>query len=148
MEGRLLKKRCSFSNKHQTFIPVNYDNISMADILDICKSLNKGYLVIEVFSRDPLNETISPHSKYSCYSGNFCFYVMETVDPLIDLNIKLIRHICIYTITKPFDLSQNILISMKQSPFCFVDDNYSEILELNIHSQAYETNIISSLINN
>lgn len=139
-ESRLLS-----TIKYQRFIPSDYDNISMADVIYICQSLNKGHLIVEVFSKDPLNQTIAPHSEYSCFIGNHCFHVVETVDFLSDLNINTIRHICIYTILKPFDTKQNIKDLIVQSPFRFVDDNYMEILEFNICSQAYDPQIISSL---
>ena len=34
---------------------------------------------------------------------------------------------------------------IEQSPFCFVDENYMEILEFNINTQAYDPQIISAL---
>lgn len=145
MKRHLFGKRFSFGGKYQTFIPAGYDNISMLDIVYICQSLNKGYLIIEVFSRDQLNQTIAPHSEYSYFSRNFCFYVVKTVDFLSGLNINSIRHICIYTVPEPFDTRQNIEKSIEQSPFCFVDDNYMEVLKFNIYSQAYESTTISSL---
>ena len=139
------KSRLLSTIKYQTFIPSDYDNISMADVIYICQSLNKGHLIVEVFSKDQLNQTIAPHSEYSCFIGNHCFHVVETVDFLSDLNINTIRHICIYTILKPFNTSQNIKDLIVQSPFCFADDNYTEILEFNICSQAYDPQIIFSL---
>lgn len=145
MKRRLWNKRFSFLSKYQTLVPANQDDISMSDIMRICWSLNKGYLVIEVFSRDQLNQTIAPHSECSYVSGNHCFYVMKTVDFLSDLNIHSIRHICIYTISEPFDTRQNIKKLIEQSPFCFVDENYMEILEFNINTQAYDHQIISAL---
>lgn len=145
--GRLLlKKRLTILNKFKTFVPVDCDNITMSDILDVCKSLNKGYLVIKVFSKEPINQTIVPYSVYTCCSGNFCLYVMDAVDSLFDINITTIRHICIYTIPKPFNSTQNILQMIEQSPFCFIDDNYMEVFEFNIFLQAYETDIMSSWI--
>lgn len=156
MEKRILKKKFtiiknSFTytnlNKHQTFDLIDYDTVTMSDILEICKSLDKGYLVVEVFNKDPLNQIIAPSSLYSCCTDNLNLYVMNSVDSLIDLKIAKIRHICIYTISKSFNPRQNILQSIEQSPFCFVDENYmSDVFEFYIRLQDYEPDIISSWV--
>ena len=53
--------------------------------------------------------------------------------------------ISIYTISEPFDTRQNIKKSIEQSPLCFVDENYMEILEFNINTQTYDPQIMSAL---
>ena len=118
----------------------------VANVIAVCDNLNAGIFVIEVFSRDPLNESIFHNHENIGSEANLSFYQHYDVDFLNDLNLENVRHMCIYSVPTAFDIVGNRKWLAKHSKLMIIFDNYLETSELVICKDFYPSVIIEHLM--
>ena len=118
----------------------------VANVIAVCNTLNAGKFVIEVFSKDPINESIFQNHEYIGIEANLTFYQHFDVDFLNDLNLENVRHMFIYSIPTSFDVMVNRKWLANQSKLIIILDNYLEVSELVICKDFYSSTVIEQLI--
>lgn len=143
---RVFKKRICLK---QGFIRYTFESDPIdlvANVIAVCSILNAGRFVIEVFSRDPLNESIFQNHEYIGSEANLTFYQHYDVDFLNDLDLENVRHMCIYSMPTSFDVMVNRKWLEKQSKLIISFDNYLEVSELVICKDFYSSKVIDQLL--
>ena len=143
---RAFKKRICLK---QGFIRYTFESDPIdlvANVIAVCSILNAGRFVIEVFSRDPLNESIFQNHEYIGSEANLIFYQHYDVDFLNDLDLENVRHMCIYSMPTSFDVMVNRKWLEKQSKLIMSFDNYLEVSELVICKDFYSSKVIDQLL--
>ena len=112
------------------------------DVIDACEALAKGLLILEVFSKDPLNSVINANTQFICQNGCFSYYLCEQIEFFRKIDFTSARHISIYSVLD-FDrekMSTKHLNNSFTFHICF--GNYLETSHIVICRKYYTNNDI------
>ncbi len=109
-------------------VPIDcFSSTIMEDIVDFCETINNGVFIVELFAKDIINQDVQPLALKSFNYKNMNYYVLNTIDFLVNYNILSMRHFCIYSTSKNID-EKTIRKIINHSDFYVIDENYMEII--------------------
>lgn len=121
------------------------ENENLSDtVVEICNVLKSGVIVVEVFSKDPSNNTLRLNSIFLSQNGNFNYYICEQVEFLKFIDFFDTKHISIYSIQElPKKITAKFLNNNFTFFICF--ENYFDTSHLKVHLEQYPDSIESFL---
>ena len=114
-------------------------------IINLCRVLNKGMFLIQVFLGDSINELLKEVSTNVINDNNFNYYLVEKIDFLEQLSFDKIRFLNIYTTIKR-NINSNLQSTIHSSPINLGLDNYLDYTKIIIDLSKYHKKIINSFL--
>ena len=115
------------------------------DVIEICKKLKKGLYIVEVFSKDLLNNILLSNARYLCQSGNFSYYLCDQIEFCRMIDFANIKHICIYSILELTERQIDAKYLNNNFTFCVCFENYLNTSQLLVCRKYYSTRIAAIL---
>lgn len=116
------------------------ENLSY-DVIEACRILKKGLYIIEVFSKDLLNNILLSNACCIFQNGNFNYYLCEHVDFFHMINLADARHICIYSVLEIDKQQINIGYLKDNFTFYICFENYLNTSQLMVCRKYYSDGI-------
>lgn len=143
---RALKKRICLRRGYLKYTFESNPRNLVVDVVMVCNILNADRLIVEVFSKDPINESVFQNHEHFGSKVNLVYYQLHDVGFLDDLNLANVRHMCIYSVPTSFNAVINRKWLEKQSMFIMSFDNYLEVSELVVRKKFYSSKVIDQLL--
>lgn len=144
MSNKLKMLRC-FKKGYVRYSFLSSPSELSNDVMKVCKILSKGMYVVEIFSRDKLNDLAFKNVRYIGCKKNFRYYLLDDMNFLRDINIADMRYIGIYSISEIRDENTDPGFLMRDSAFCICFENYLDFGELLICKDKYTQDPIDLL---
>ena len=144
---QITKKRFqTHFDKKRTYELDYSDERDLSDgIVSICKTLNVGTFVIQLFLGDSISESICSMEHKTIRIGNFCYYLVSDINFIKNINLYRTRFLNIFSI-KESDFHMEALKNIpKISAFALQLDNYLEYTEITIDLSRYKAHILEDL---
>lgn len=137
----VIVKNLRFLKNYYSYYCFTTENENLSDtVAEICNVLKSGVIVVEVFSKDPLNNTLDLNSKFFSQNGNFNYYICEQTDFLKNINFFNAKHIIIYSIEElPSKITTKFLNNNFTFFICF--ENYFDTSYLKVYIENYSDSI-------
>lgn len=137
----VIVKNLRFLKNYYSYYCFTIENENLSDtVAEICNVLKSGVIVVEVFSKDPLNNTLDLNSKFFSQNGNFNYYICEQTDFLKNINFFNAKHISIYSIEElPSKITTKFLNNNFTFLICF--ENYFDTSYLKVYIENYSDSI-------
>jgi len=137
-----------FSNK-KAFDIVYFDEVDLKNgVLKLCNQLKKDFFLIQVFSRDELNELLCIDSSNFFKYKNFNYYLTENLHFLHNLSFEKLRFLNIYAMNEEFILTNLNQLKKIEEHYAFQIgfDNYLEYVEIIINYNYYDKKMINNIL--
>lgn len=106
------------------------------DVIEVCNMLKKDLIVIEVFSKDTLNDILLSNSLFISQYGNFNYYVCNQIEFFNFISFIDVRYIGIYSIEElPLPINNKSLNNNYAFFICF--ENYLDTSHLRVCRKYY-----------
>jgi len=114
-------------------------------VFKACTLLNKGRIIIEVFSRDKLVPILEENSSFVCNCGNFRYYTSDDVDFLREIDFEAQKHICICSgiEAEPSEICKACHRGAWSFSICF--ENYLDTCCLTVWKNRYGADVLNIL---
>ncbi len=136
-----------FSNKKSFSIIYSDENDLKNGVIKLCNYLKKETFLVQVFSKDRLNEILTIYDNNCLKYKNFNYYKINNLKFLNNLSFNELRFLNIYS------LNQNSIINVTKLKDTEVNytfqlgfDNYLEYVEIIINYNFYDEKIINSIL--
>ena len=133
-----------FKNRYLSYsFETGNGNLSNS-VIEICNMLKKDFIVIEVFSKDTLNNILLLNSCFISQHGNFNYYVCNQIEFFNFISFIDVRHIGIYSIEElPLQINNKYLENNYTFFICF--ENYLDTSHLKVCCKYYPDSIKTDL---
>lgn len=142
-----LKKKIfdNFFSKDKIF-DIKYDSIQdlRCGIIDLCNLLKKDIFLIQIFSKDPLNDQLKNVCNKILNFNNYNIYLIDNIEFLEQIDFLNLRFLNIYTIESRVACG-DVKELMKRRTFSLGVDNYFEDVKIEINLIKYDDITISKL---
>ena len=137
----IIMKKLKFLKNFYSIYCFATENEKLSDtVTEICNVLKNGVIVVEVFSKDPLNNTLDLNSKFFSQNGNFNYYICEQTDFFKNINFFNAKYISIYSIEElPPKITTKFLNNNFTFFICF--ENYFDTSHLKVYLEQYSDSI-------
>lgn len=123
-----------------------YDRINLQNgIVDICKTLCKKYYVIQILSKDPLNDLMIAKSMLTIQHKKYTFFYTDYIEFLNEIDLTAIPIMNIFSANEILQDFISVKQQLKYSAFCLQLDDFLNLVKLRIDTRQYQKNTITKL---